>query len=367
MYNLLYDYQILLMQKYGGISRYFYEVIRRIPEEEFKLFFPVLNNLNYYFQDYFGKPIKEISGFKKYDRVVSLNQAYSKLLLCCKGKNIVFHPTYYNPYFLNIFKGKLVVTVHDMIHEKYPQYYAGNATIEHKRLLMERADKIIAVSETTKKDILKIYEQIDERKIEVVYHGSIPKTDVADKCKYEDKYLQNGKFVLYVGNRDRYKNFTNFAKAISHILDQDKELQLVCVGGGKLQDQEKLIFSTEGCLNRVIQVNASEGELVWLYQNAVCFVFPSKAEGFGIPILEAWKNQCPIALSDIECFKEVAGNAALYFDPDNISDIEDKISKLIYDKPLRKEYISKGETREKLFSWESCAQKHYQIYRCVSE
>lgn len=84
-----------------------------------------------------------------------MNQTYTRHLLK-KGKgDIVFQPTYYNPYFLDGFKGKLVVTVHDMIHENYPEYYDGNATIGHKKNLMDRADKIIAVSKTTKRDILK--------------------------------------------------------------------------------------------------------------------------------------------------------------------------------------------------------------------
>lgn len=273
MINLMYDYQILLMQYYGGISRYFNEVINRLPKEDFKLYFPVINNMNYYFEDYFGKPVKKIEDKRKYRRIVKWNEKYTKWMLNRRGENIVFHPTYYNPYFLDGFEGKLVLTVHDMIHENYPEYYAGNPTIEHKRVLMERADCIIAVSKATKDDILKLYPYIEEKKIKVVHHGSDQIKVNVKNPTFEDEYRRNGEFILYVGNRDRYKNFENFAKAVVHIMRDMEELQLVCVGGGELLPQEKAIFEEGKCLNRVIQKAASEDELTWLYQNAKCFVF----------------------------------------------------------------------------------------------
>lgn len=366
MYNLLYDYQILLMQKYGGISRYFYEVIERVPKEEFKLLFPVIGNQNYYFQDYFGKEIRDIHGMKNYNRIVKMNQAYTRHLLKKGRDNIVFHPTYYNPYFLEGFKGKLVVTVHDMIHENYPEYYGGNATIDHKKSLMDRADKIIAVSKTTKRDILNIYPDIDENKIAVIYHGNVKESPVIVNEVYAEKYFKNGKFVLYVGNRDRYKNFHNFAVAVASILKKDDKLQLVCVGGGELLPEEKEIFENEDCLNRVIQVGASEGELVWLYQNASCFVFPSKAEGFGIPILEAWKNKCPVILSDMDCFREVGSEAAMYFNPDSPNDIQDKVADVLYG-TIGAELVQRGTEREKEFSWDKCAREHFEVYKEVCE
>lgn len=366
MINLMYDYQILLMQHYGGISRYFYEVITRLPEEEFQLFFPVIRNMNYYFEDYFRKPVRRIEDKEKYRRIVNLNRKCGRWVLRRKKENMVFHPTYYNPYFLKEFEGKLVVTVHDMIHENYPEYFANNPTIEHKRLLMERADSIIAVSKTTKSDILRLYPYIDADKIKVVYHGSNQiKVDIHSE-EYEKKYLQNGGFILYVGNRDRYKNFGNFAKAASHIMKEIKDIQLVCVGGGELLPQEKAIFENVGCLDRVIQEAASEDELSWLYQNAKCFVFPSKAEGFGIPILEAWKNECLVILGDIECFREVGGNAAIYFNPDNIEEIEQKIYNSIAGDG-RERMIASGKERLKQFSWDTCAQMHFQTYRELGE
>lgn len=362
MNRLMFDYQILLMQKYGGISRYFYEVISRIPSDEFELNFPVINNLNFYFEDYFGQPVKEINNSKKYRRIIKKNRAITQKSLKKSKDNIIFHPTYYNPYFIEALQGELILTVHDMIHEKYPEYYAGNATIEHKKLLMERADRIIAVSGATKNDILEIYPSMDESKIAVIYHGSDQKKQIIHNEEFEQKYKRDGRFILYVGNRDRYKNFVNLAKAVSNILAQRTDIKLVCVGGGDFLPEEKAIFERNKCLGQIVQVNASEEELNWLYQNAECFVFPSKAEGFGIPILEAWKNECPVVLSDMECFREIGGNAVLYFDPDSSTAIEEKIAS-VFSGEIRDRMIESGNERLKNFSWDLCAQKHIQIYR----
>lgn len=362
MNQLMFDYQILLMQKYGGISRYFYEVISRVPLDEFELKFPVINNLNYYFEDYFGQPAKEINNSKKYRRIIKKNRVITKKTLKKSKDNIIFHPTYFNPYFLESLQGKLIVTVHDMIHEKYPEYYAGNATIGHKKALMERADRIIAVSETTKNDILEIYPFINESKITVIYHGSDQSKKIIHNKEFEQKYKKDGAFLLYVGNRDRYKNFINLANAVSHILAQRTDLKFVCVGGGNFLSEEKDIFKRNKCLDQIVQVNASEEELNWLYQNAECFVFSSKAEGFGIPILEAWKNECPVVLSNTECFREIGGNAVLYFDPNSITAIEEKIAAALSGGD-RERLIELGNNRLQNFSWDLCAQKHIQIYR----
>lgn len=363
MDKILYDYQIVLMQKYGGISRYFYELIQRAQQNDFKLLFPVIGNQNFYFQDYFGKDIKMLHG-KQRIRVIKWNQMATKYYLHRIGTQMVFHPTYYNPYFLDDFQGKLVVTVHDMIHENFPEYYGNNATIQHKKSLMDRADKIVAVSGTTKRDILTVYKDISEDKIDVIYHGNVKETSMIVSDVYSHKYSQGERFILYVGNRDRYKNFSTFALAMTNLLKEDDKLYLVCVGGGRLQPEERVVFENAKCENQVLQVDASEEELAWLYQNAACFVFPSKAEGFGIPILEAWKNRCPVILSDIDCFREIGGNAAMFFDPDNMWDMKNKIEKAVYGTE-RENLIKKGEERGKLFSWDKCAKKHFDIYRSL--
>ena len=99
------------------------------------------------------------------------------------------------------------------------------------------------------------------------------------------------------------------------------------------------------------------------YRNALCFVYPSFYEGFGIPILEAFANECPVALSNASCFPEIGGNAASYFEPDDVRSMRECIWDLIRDQDLRKDLIEKGKNRAKLFSWEKAAEKTAEIYR----
>lgn len=362
MIRLMYDYQIMLMQHYGGISRYFYEVVTRMPKEEVDMRIPVIHNLNYYFADYFHKPVRLINNKKWYRRIVRFNRWYDKKLTEKGGKDIIFHPTYYNPYFLEGFQGKLVVTVHDMIHENYLEYFEGNATIAHKKLLMERADKIIAVSHTTKKDIIKIYPQIDQNKIVVIHHGCDSRKQEIQSAELEQKYACFPRFILFVGIRVKYKNFMKFAPAAANILSKNHDMGLVCVGGGELLPEEEAVFREKNCRDKVMQVAASDEELTWLYQHASCFVFPSMAEGFGIPILEAWKNECPVVAADTECFREVGGDAVLFFDPDNAEMIEEKICEA-FTEDTRRKLLDLGRERSAEFSWDKCANQHLEVYR----
>lgn len=173
--NILYDYQVLLWQKYGGISRYFYELASRIKEKEC-VAVPVFSSINYYFEKFFGKAAKDKQLPHTYRFVEFVNRYLTKKQL--KRHIDIFHPTYYSDYFLNYKdisggKTKFILTVHDMTHEIFPQYFSeDDKTAELKRKLIIRADKIIAISENTKKDILRFIPETDPEKISVIYHSS---------------------------------------------------------------------------------------------------------------------------------------------------------------------------------------------------
>lgn len=362
--KILYDFQILLMQQFGGISRYFYEVITGMSEDEVTVKLPVIGNLNYYFEDYFHKPVKEWNR-KYYRHMWNLNCRYNNHVIR-KSADAVFHPTAYNPYFIKNLCGKMVVTIHDMIHENFPEYYGGNPTIEHKKILMNRADAIIAVSQTTKDDIMRIYPYIPGEKIKVIRHGCCKPTEDEEMPSHGfiEKMKNYERFILYVGNRDRYKNFLPFAKAVCRIMQDQKELTFVCVGGGEFNEEEKELFERYGVEKRVLQDRSSDAELNWLYGHAVCFGFPSVSEGFGIPILEAFVRECPVVLSDIPCFREVAGEAGLFFDPRQENDIEEKLFHIL-DGTYREELIKRGKVRAEAFSWSKTAKEHQQLYKKV--
>jgi hypothetical protein len=222
--KVLYDHQIFSMQKFGGILRYFCGILFHFNNiKDISTEVTLLLSDNHYL--YKTKIIKYINflpniQFRGKHRLSNLiNKPYS--IIALKKQNYdIFHPTYYDPYFLEYIGNKpFVLTVHDMIHEKFSWMFPPNdKTTEHKRLLVEKASKIIAVSECTKKDLVELF-GTDESKIEVVYHGNslFPKSNIKISYDIPNKYL------LFVGNRDLYKNFERFIKSISDILKQDKK------------------------------------------------------------------------------------------------------------------------------------------------
>jgi glycosyltransferase involved in cell wall biosynthesis len=223
--------------------------------------------------------------------------------------------------------------------------------------LAHQATHIIAVSNQTKKDIVRIL-NINPEKISVIYHAS------ALKVVSSDITLPNN-YILFVGGRTQgYKNFHFFIKTISEILSLFKDLEIVCVGSS-FTAEEKKMFENLQIFNRIHSINATEEELFTIYHNAKLFVFPSLYEGFGIPILEAFQAGCPVILSNNSCFPEIAGNAALYFEKSNQESLKEAIILMYTKKELRDKYIFLGTERLKSFSWEKAAKQTAEVYNKI--
>jgi len=364
--KILYDYQIFAWQEYGGISRYFYELINKFDSvKDIETNTPLLLSNNHYISDkkyvtYFNFMLNK--QFRGKVRLLNLfNKPYSILKLK-QQKFDIFHPTYYDPYFLKFIGEKpFILTVHDMIHEKFSEmFFPNDGTTEQKRLLVEKATKIIAVSESTKKDLIELF-GTDKSKIKVVYHGNsmFPKSDIKLSFDIPKKYL------LFIGGRSLYKNFERFIKSISELLNQDNELFVLCTGGGMFSDSETKLLSELSISKQVLQYNLDNDSLTYFYKNALAFIFPSLYEGFGIPILESFACNCPLVCSDVSSFPEVAADAACYFNPYDEASIKDAVLKVLQDKSFRKNLITKGRERLKLFSWEKTAIRTKQIYESV--
>lgn len=349
--KVLYDEQIFSSQKIGGISRYFYELIKRNEEA----IFPIIYSDNFYlkktFNLKFGKKIKHF--LKK------INQFKVKKFLI-KGNYDIFHPTYYNNYFLKYLKTPFIITVHDMIHEIYADSYFRNDTdiSKLKRELCEKADGIIAISEHTKRDLIKIF-NINSNKIKVIYHGS--------NLKKETKKIDLPKrYILFTGSRSLYKNFDLFIEAVSNLLQKDKKLYLVCTGK-EFDKNEKNKLKKLNIDDKVYQILANDNEMYTIYHNAECFVFPSLYEGFGIPILEAWESECPIALSNTSCFPEITSDAGEYFNPQDKESIKKAVENIIYNPKRKRELVEKGKERLKNFSWDKTYQETLDFYKEILE
>jgi glycosyltransferase involved in cell wall biosynthesis len=298
--------------------------------------------------------LKKIYSSKYYD-CCQKNREYSIELLK-KQEFDIFHPTYYDDYFLNYLGNKpFVLTIHDMILEKLPEFFPiVYETMITKKKLAHKANHIIAVSQNTKKDIVEIWD-IDPKKISVIYHGANLLDN--ENCKYLNI---PDPFLLFVGTRNYYKNFLFFIHSISDVLIE-KNLNLVCTGN-YFNEEEIRLFEYLKIKERVHHYYANDMELSYLYKNAIALVFPSLYEGFGIPILEAFVNKCPVLLSNASCFPEIAGNAALYFDPKSTIEIQNQINNIIDNPSLREELILNGNIQLNSFSWEKASNETIKVY-----
>lgn len=365
--RIFFDHQIFSLQEFGGISRYFYEIVVNLEKRGIDISLPMKYSNNYYLMNSFSEKYSYFLKDKKFaaknKTIFLFNSIISKGVVKKKDFDI-FHPTYYYPNFLdNIGRKPFVLTVFDMIHERYPEYLANRKLVDWKKILSQKATKIIAISENTKKDIMHFY-GIEEEKIEVIYLGNSLNVHTNNVLKDLAMKIPS-KYILFVGSRGGYKNFAFFVKSISPIIHDNDDLFLVCAGGGNFSNIERVLFCELGINNKIIHFSVDDQGLVQLYKNAILFVFPSLYEGFGIPILESLACGCPLILSDTSSFPEVAGNSAIYFNPQEEGSIKNAVEKVIYNKSLRNDMILKGYNQVKKFSWEKATNETVDLYRSV--
>ena len=365
--KILFDHQIFSIQKYGGASKYFCELLKRLPRAYWDT--TTLFSINEY--------IKTARLFSFFDLVPdhyfkgkamlmnNLNKIYSYYRLKYDNYDI-FHQTHFGNYCLKVIKQKkMVTTFHDINHSKYPDLYPKKMFINLKRITslqkksLDRADVVIAVSHNTKKDLIDLW-NLKPEKIVVIHHG-------IDKNKIENsgnKRITPNPFVLFVGSRYSFKNFDRAALAFSIVSKDHPELNLICTGS-RFSNEEIKRLSQLKIINKTIQVCADEQMMATLYSDATMFIYPSLNEGFGMPILEAMLYGCPVLLSNTGSFPEIAGNAGVYFDPYNVDDIAEAIKLLLEQTKLREEKINLGYEQLKLFSWEKTAEEHLMVYNSL--
>lgn len=351
--RILYDNQVFTFQRFGGISRYFVELMRNL-RPPFEPILPLTLTENVYLPGYHG-PQSNIRGKKRLYGII--NRWTSRRNL--RGNYAIFHPTYYSPYFLQELKSPYVITVYDMIHEKFREMFSPkDLTIQYKKEVITRADKIIAISQNTKKDIVEIY-GLPENRIDVVHLGhSITSHDISPVESLPDNY------ILFVGQRGGYKNFDRIVKAFAEIQKTFPEIYLICTGS-IFTAEEKGLFKKLGINARVKHYFVSDKQLNYLYQQALCFVYPSLYEGFGIPILESFAANCPLALSNASCFPEIAREGGAYFDPYEPGSIYDILKKIITNNEYRNNLVENGKKVLSSYSWEKMAKETETVYRSV--
>jgi len=375
--RILYDHSVFQFQRYGGISRYFYEIITRLAVQEnvdISLFQGF--NINEYalsehksnFDSYWGYKWKCRKPVAKYLAHILFSMP-NKILLeryAHSSRIDIYHPTYYRKDLGKYNKTGIVLTVHDMIHELYPdQFIDSRFVIKAKKKSINAADQIICVSNNTKMDLMRIYD-VPEEKINVIYHGnSLPESHGHLKPEdLKETYSLTLPYILYVGDRKQsYKNFKMLLE--TYVTSLSDRFDLVCFGGGNFNSHELKFIHNAKPPGKVIHLSGSDCLLASLYKNAFCFVYPSLYEGFGIPLLEAMGMGCPVISSNKSSIPEVVDKAALFFDPTSKESLLNGIESLEYNRSKRNKLINLGLEQEKKFSWNKSAHETFNVYNYV--
>ena len=368
--RVLFDHQIFSFQQYGGIARYLAMLARQFETNKSFDCTPVYLmqlNVNKYFHDLAIKHgIKNVvPDWRRKFFIYYLKNYFYAERNKSKTQYDLIHPTFYDPYILKKRTCPLVLTIHDMTTERFPELFChsfygklvSSRWIQAKKKLAYEADAIIAVSESTKKDVIKIYD-IPEDKIEVIYHGFTPFPQIQKDIFFDKPYL------LYVGERKGYKNFSFFVASIAEWLRKNN-IYLFCAGGNPFSPEEKSLFVKYNIVEQIVQRNVTDPELAAAYRDALAFVYPSLYEGFGIPILEAFSVGTPCILAKNCCFPEIAKDAAVYFDPYSADSVLHAVEQVISSLEIRAELGKKGRCILQKFSWHECAEKTVALYKRV--
>ncbi|MBI4378207.1 MAG: glycosyltransferase family 4 protein [Nitrospinae bacterium] len=304
--------------------------------------------------------------------VYSLSEQIEGSLLVRKFGRManVFHFPHYNaPWFL---PENSVVTVHDLTQFLFPEFFGRLRRCLAPLVLrntLKKAGRIITVSESTAKDITDYYPEIVD-KIRVIHNGisydfkPLPEDKVIAFKK--DKGVEG--YIMYVGNRKPHKNIKRLIEAFSKIRIQHHNLKLIIVGE-KFSDIDEVDewIDRLDLRDDIIEIErVSQEELRGYYCGAIALVHPSLYEGFGFPPLEAMACGIPVIVSNTSSLPEVCGDAAIYFDPYNVSDMVEKINLVLENDGLRITLVEKGFNRVRSFSWQRSAEETINVFKEIS-
>jgi mannosyltransferase len=341
--KLILDNIIFSLQKSGGVSAYWYELLVRI-----------LNN-NKFDIDFLENSKSSYNIFRQKLNIDENNVQYSNDSLFSRIKpvkllskeKIVFHSSYYR--YARGSHSKVITTVHDFIQEKVNNSNWGLNSIM-KRVAITNSDLIIAISENTKNDLLNFYPRLNPKNIHVIYNG------VSESYfpLLQKEFLPN--MILFVGSRVNYKNFDIAVDVVSKF----QNFNLV-IAGNQLTHDEQILLNTKLSSSRWnFRLNPTNEELNILYNQASLLIYPSSYEGFGIPIIEAMKSGCPVIALNSSSIPEIAGEAALLVEKTTVDDYYDGIKYLM---DRRDHYVKLGLVNASRFSWDSTFEETIKLYK----
>lgn len=367
--RIAYDHQAFCRQAYGGVSRYFYHLIRKLSEAK-------QHQIHIFSPSYVNKYIRTLPPgivYGKFQERYPLDatplfrylNTFTARPQIRRWHPDILHETYFSPIRTGPKNTPSVVTVYDMIHERFPeQFWAWDRTSSNKKRAIDRAGHVICISESTRQDLLEILD-VPPEKVTTI-HLAYEKYDTASGNEFSPPAsAKNRPFILYVGHRNSYKNFNRLLEAVATSPQIFTRFDCVCFGGCKLTDGEWQLIKKLGLEDHIRQLTGSDQLLGQLYNTASAFVCPSLYEGFGLPPLEAMAHGCPVACSNTSSLPEVVGDAGELFDPLDIDSIRQALEKILFSTERREELIRKGYKRLTHFSWQKCAKQTLQIYKQV--
>lgn len=298
-----------------------------------------------------------------------------KLFTSFKKPDVFFTPSHYAPRFSPV---PTAIAIMDVAYLKFPNLFNEKDLYQLKNWTaysVRNAKKIFTISNSSRDDILKEY-HLAKDKVVVTYPGLKENLVSLQPMVYGMEQLQSKfgiskHYFLFVGTLQPRKNITRLIEAFAKLTEKEKnnDLQLIIVGKKGWQYEE--ILSAPGKFGVTQSVKfldfVSDEELKVLYAHAIAYVLPSLYEGFGLPILEAYQNNCPVITSNVSSLPEAAGDGALYVDPEKVEDITKAMKKLLDDKTLRKKLIENGKKQLQKFSWEETAKETLSVLEQIAK
>ncbi len=295
------------------------------------------------------------------------------LFLTKTKPDVFFSPTHYAPRFSPI---PTVVSIMDLAFLQFPELFNKSDMYQLRnwtKYSVEKASKVLTISNSSRNDIIKTY-KVPEQKVKTIYPGIKQSVSLEPHVyamnELKAKYNISDNFVLFVGTLQPRKNISRLIEAFALLLESKKlhaeyqdDLQLVIIGKkGWLYEEILNAPQKYGVQDKVRFLEGiNDDELKIFYKNALCYVLPSLYEGFGLPVVEAMKQGCPVITSNISSMPEAGGDAAIYIDPKDSQDIAQKLTKVINDKELRKTLVEKGKKQADKFSWEKTAKETLKV------
>jgi glycosyltransferase involved in cell wall biosynthesis len=367
--RIAFDHQAFCRQIAGGISRYYCRLAEELSrqDQQVGIFAPVYRNV--YLKEL---PTQLVHGFsiknyppKTAGACVAANGLIARSMIRRWQPDVV-HETYFHKQGNRADNLPRVVTVFDMISELDAQQQSKQPIdfkSSDKYRIVQRADHVICISEHTRQDLVRLFD-VSVNKLSVIHLGC--DQPLSQQYAAEVKPKISRPFLLYVGLREGYKNFSRMVNAIAASSVLKKNFDIITFGGGEFTLSERQLISSLGFdPQQVRQLGGTDQDLNSLYRQAAAFIYPSTYEGFGLPPLEAMAMQCPVVSSNASSMPEVIGDAAEFFDPGDTDSMRFAIEQVMLSEERKQDLIKKGNQRVAQFRWSTCAEKTLDVYQAV--